>query len=63
MSYREAIERAIEFRLRAKKEADEARRGALVALAEQWEHWADNCRALAARGEPPPFAGMPPRDL
>lgn len=63
MSYADAIERAIAFRLRAKRELDEAKRQALLDLAQQWEAWAEMARELAAKGETPEALKRPPEDV
>lgn len=63
MSYQDAIERAIALRLRVRKETDEERKGVLLALAQQWEAWAEACRAHAARGEAPDPTARPSEDI
>jgi hypothetical protein len=63
MNYQDAIEGAIALRLRAKKEADAVRKQALLALAQEWERWADTCREAAAAGVAPDAAHMPSEDI
>jgi hypothetical protein len=63
MNYQDAIERAIALRLRAKKEADATRKQALLALAQEWERWADTCREAAATGAALDVAGRPSEDI
>jgi hypothetical protein len=63
MSYADAIERAIAFRLRAKRELDETKRQALLDLAQEWESWAEMARELAAKGEKLQASTRPAEDI
>lgn len=63
MSYQDAMERAIELRLRAKKEEDTDRKDALLLLALEWEAWAETCRDGAQSGAHPDPSGRPADDI
>jgi hypothetical protein len=63
MNYQDAIERAIALRLRAKKEADATRKQTLLALAQEWERWADTCREASVSGAALDPAGMPSENI
>lgn len=63
MSYQDAMQRAIELRLRAKNEPAQDRKQQLLGLAQAWEIWADTCREAEANGTGTSGEGRPPEDV
>jgi len=63
MSYQDAMQRAIELRLRAKNEAAQDRKEQLLGLAQAWETWADSCREAEANGTGTNRGRRPPEDV
>lgn len=63
MIYRDAIDRALALRVRAKSELDPLRKTALLSLAENWEAFAAHCQERSRSGKALDGLSPPPADI